>query len=88
MNKIFKPSWKQGKNKFIKYETRYFDDKFGHTAYITYALYIDKNNEHQECVAWVKWIKQENIMGYYSDFCLSIDKDSPEKPTKIGRAHV
>lgn len=51
------PIWKRGKNEFIRYEQRDFDDGCGHLAKITVALFLDKNKIQQEMVAHVKWNK-------------------------------
>jgi hypothetical protein len=53
----FIPIWNRGKNSLIKYEVRHFDDGVGNTAQITYALFLDKNKEEQEMVAYIKWDK-------------------------------
>jgi hypothetical protein len=53
--KPFIPIWNKGKNQLIAYEIRPFDDGYGHIADITYAIFIDKNKEQQEVVAWINW---------------------------------
>lgn len=58
MNKQIKPvvpPWKAGKNKFIRFEVRPFDDGHGHTAMITWAIFLNKDKEEDEMVAYVKW---------------------------------
>lgn len=55
--KPFIPIWNDKKNKLIRFDVRPFDDGVGHTAQITYAIFLDKNKEEQEMVAYVKWDK-------------------------------
>ena len=51
----YKPIWSRPPNKFIRYENRNFDDLAGHTAVITYAIYLDKNKVEKEIEAFIKW---------------------------------
>ena len=53
--KPFIPIWNKGKNQLLKYEIRPFNDGCNNIADITYAIFIDKNKEQQEVVAWIKW---------------------------------
>ncbi len=53
----FIPNWNRGKNSLLRYDVRLFDDGAGHTAQITYVLFLDKHKEEQESVAYVKWDK-------------------------------
>lgn len=55
MKEPYLPVYHRSPNKFIRYETKRFDDGVGHTATLTIAVYIDKHNEKQEMVAQVKW---------------------------------
>lgn len=49
------PVWNRGKNKLIGYEPRQFHDGVGNHALVHWAIYLDKHNEQQEMVAWVRW---------------------------------
>lgn len=49
------PYWKSGKNKFLRFEKMPFNDGFNHTAMITYAIYLNKNNTVEEIPAFIKW---------------------------------
>lgn len=51
----FIPVYCRSPNQLIRYEVRDFDDGYGHTAKIRYAIFKTKKGEIQEMVAQVMW---------------------------------